>query len=97
MSEIVPVIQIDTREQTPLGIQRYQIEIAMLPVGNYGIRGFSDWSNPRFIIERKTLDDLVSSLTSDRDRFMRECALLRRFQFAALVIEATEDEVKCGG
>jgi len=87
-------VLIDTREQTPLPITAYPVERATLPVGDYGIAGFSDWSNPQFVIERKSLDDLVGSLTTGRDRFMRECEKLRQFRFRALVIEALEGEVQ---
>ncbi len=90
------VIQIDTREQRPLEIAAYSVEATTLPVGDYGIRGFSDWKNPRFIVERKSLDDLVGSLTQGRDRFMKEVELLRRFQFAAIVVEGTEADVERG-
>lgn len=96
MSEPTPTVQIDSREQSVLDVQGYPLEVTTLPAGDYGVRGFSDWSNPRFIVERKGLDDLVGSLTRDRDRFMRECELLRRFQFAALIIEAWEGEVRRG-
>ena len=86
-------ILIDTREQVPLDITGYSVERATLPVGDYGIAGFSDWNNPAFIIERKTLDDLVQSLTGGRDRFMRECEKLRGFRFHGLVVEALEAEI----
>ena len=91
-----PTITIDTREQNPLDIQAYPVERGTLPVGDYGISGFSDWDNPRFIVERKSLDDLVGSLTSGRDRFMRECEKLRQFTFAALLIEGFEGEAELG-
>lgn len=43
----------DTREQLPLDIKAYPVEIVRLPVGDYGIKGFSGWQNPAFIVERK--------------------------------------------
>ena len=91
-----PIVQIDTREQCPLDIKAYPTEIATLPVGDYGISGFSDWQNPAFIVERKSLSDLISSLTQGRERFMREVEKMRQFRFAAIVIEATEAEVAAG-
>lgn len=96
MSELVPIILIDTREQTPLDIQAYPTEVVGLPVGDYGIKGFSDWTNPQFIIERKSLSDLIGSLTSGRPRFMREIERLRQFRFAAILIEANEADVVNG-
>ncbi len=93
--ECVIRVVVDTREQAPLDITDYPTERATLPVGDYGIAGFSDWDNPAFIVERKSLDDLVGSLTTGRDRFIRECEKMRAFRFHALVIEAREEDVTC--
>jgi ERCC4-type nuclease len=89
-----PVVLVDTREQAPLRITAFPVEVATLPVGDYGIKGFSDWARPEFIIERKSLDDLVGSLTAGRERFWKECEKLRQFRFRALVIEALPGEVE---
>jgi len=95
--EVWPTILIDTREQTPLAFdRRFPTERATLPVGDYGVRGFSDWSNPAFVIERKTLDDLCGSLGTGRERFLREVERMRQFRFRALVIEAHKDQVTLG-
>ena len=88
------IIQIDTREQAPLPIRRFLVERAGLPVGDYGVKGFSDWSNPRFIVERKSLDDLAGSLGNGRERFLREIEKLRQFGFRALVIEGQRADVE---
>jgi DNA excision repair protein ERCC-4 len=88
METPTPTVIQDTREQCPLVIEAYPVEIATLPVGDYGVKGFSDWNNPAFIVERKSLGDLVGSLTSGHDRFMREIEGLRRFRFAAILVEA---------
>ena len=92
MTEIQPTILVDTREQTPLDI-RSPFEVTGLPIGDYGVKGFSDWNNPAFIVERKTLDDLVASLTSGRERFMREIEKMRQFKFAVIIVEAYESEI----
>lgn len=89
-------IQIDTREQRPLEITAYPTERIGLPVGDYGIRNFSDWNNPRFIVERKSVDDLVGSVTSGRARFLKEIEKLRQFEFRALLIEGTRLDVELG-
>ena len=93
MTEIMPTILVDSREQTPLDIRAYPVEVVGLPVGDYGIKGFSDMENPQFIIERKSLSDLIGSLTQGRERFLREVEKLREFRFAAIVIEAYESEI----
>jgi len=89
-----PIIVQDSREQAPLDITAYPVEIATLPVGDYGVRGFSDWSNPAFIVERKSLGDLIGSLTFGRERFWKELEKMRQFRFAALVIEADRTDIE---
>ncbi len=96
LGPIAPVILVDTREQSPLPIRRFPVELATLPVGDYGVKGFSDWSCPRFIIERKSLDDLCHSLGKGRERFLREIEKMRQFEFRGLVIEATESDIRSG-
>ncbi len=88
-----PTVLQDSREQLPLDLT-YPVEIVGLPCGDYGVRGFSDWGNPAFIVERKSLDDLIGSLTSGRERFWKECLKLRQFAFRAILIEAYPGEVE---
>lgn len=92
MQDFTPTVQIDSREQLPLDVQGFPTEVVGLPVGDYGVKGFSDWTNPQFIVERKSLSDLISSLTSGRERFDREVLKLRQFGFRALLIEAVVGE-----
>lgn len=64
-------IVVDHREKTPYlfpSIDNKYISEERLPVGDYTIRGFEDI----FAVERKTLDDLATSLGSDRLRFENE-------------------------
>ena len=61
ITQISPVVLIDTREKSPLAISAYPTAVETLSVGDYGIRNFSDWNNPAFIGERKSLEDLVGS------------------------------------
>lgn len=93
MADLMPIVQVDTREQEPLHVQKYEIERVALPVGDYGVKGFSDWSNPAFIAERKSVDDLVGSLIQGRDRFMREIEKMRQFRFACLLIESERIDI----
>ncbi len=88
-------IVVDTREQVPLVfLPEFKTVRLGLPVGDYGIAGFSDWDNPAIIAERKSLDDLCGSLGKGRARFYREIEKMRAFRFAALVIESTPREVE---
>ena len=52
--------------------------------------------NPEFIVERKSLSDLIGSLTSGRERFMKECEQLEKFRFRAILVEADQRTVETG-
>ena len=85
-------IIIDTREQTPLTFTQFETEPGTLQSGDYSIKGLEH----RFSIERKSIADLVQSVTSGRDRFERELHRLRGFDFARLLIIGTEAQVRAG-
>jgi len=91
--EIKPVVIIDTREELPWTITDFPSVTEGLSIGDYGIKGFSDWNNPRFIVERKSLSDLVYSLTRRRKAFYRELEKMRKFQYAAVLIEANRCDI----
>lgn len=67
LSEDEPEILIDTREQIPLNFKNSKTQ--KLSCGDYTTNGplFSD-----VFIERKSLNDLFSTLSSNKDRFIRE-------------------------
>jgi len=85
-------IIVDTREQLPYQFARWaevQTVAGTLAVGDYAVQGLEHHA----AIERKSLSDLIGSLSQGRDRFERELArgaALRRFW---LVIEATAEDV----
>lgn len=85
---------VDTREQKPFAFERFQVEVerATLPAGDYSLPGFED----RVAIERKELNDLIGCLTSGRDRFERELSKLRFYDLAAVVVEASLEDVSKG-
>ena len=85
----LPVLIIDTREQTPLAFSWLPSRTGTLTSGDYSIAGLES----DFAIERKSIPDLVGSLTSGRERFMREVDRLRGFPFARLLIVGTEAEI----
>ena len=71
------IITVDTREQLPYDFTGYadtEVIRAALPSGDYSLPGAEHLA----AIERKSLDDLVSSLLQkQRDRFERELARFR--------------------
>ena len=86
----MPVILVDTCEQTPLTFANCPSETATLATGDYSIMGFED----EFTVERKSLDDLVGSCTNDRERFERELVRMRGYYFRRLLIVGTVEDVE---
>src|ERR1700737_5350201 len=65
-----PVILVDTREQSPFDFSRFEgwfagIEKKSLKGGDYSVAGLEDVC----VVERKTLPDLIPSMTADRPVF----------------------------
>lgn len=87
-----PTIIIDDREKTPLFFPSFPSKSARLISGDYSIAG----SELDFTVERKTLNDLVSSLTQNRDRFTREMERLRGYRFKRLLVIGTEEQIAKG-
>lgn len=88
------IILTDSREQAPYLFTGYDVETQLmsLPVGDYSLPGFTD----RVSIERKSLGDLIGCLTTGRDRFERELARGRVYDFFAVVVEASLADVYNG-
>lgn len=63
-----PTVLVDDRENLPYEFPGQSTDSARLPVGDYTYDGFADC----FAVERKTLDDLATSMGSDRLRFENE-------------------------
>ena len=85
----LPIV-IDTREQLPFFLHPHWDEkitktVKGLTSGDYSLIGFENM----VAIERKSLTDLYSSLTNDRERFEREFERLRSYEFSAVVVEAS--------
>lgn len=85
-------ILVDYREKKPYdfpGIDGSQIKEESLNVGDYTLVGFED----RFAVERKTLDDLATSLGTDRERFEDEVRRGQSLDEFVVVIEAPARDV----
>ena len=90
MQTVAPTIIIDTREQTPLVFRHFPTVTATLKTGDYSVSTFED----RFTVERKSIADLVGSVTHDRNRFERELARMRGYDFRRLLIVGTLAQVE---
>lgn len=76
---------VDSREQKPYEFPEFDNVITdALNVGDYSLHGI----DREFAIERKTLDDLATSLGTDRDRFEREIKRAQTYKDFVVVIEA---------
>lgn len=83
----------DTREQNPLVFpDAVVVEVGTLQTGDYSVRGLETL----FSVERKSIDDLVGSVTRERERFERELHRLRGFQFKRLLIIGSEADLLAG-
>ena len=89
-----PVV-VDTREQRPFTFPEHlaagtiTIARAALPVGDYSLLGYES----RVAIERKSLADYVSTVVHARERFSRELQIFARYDLAAVVVEASLEDV----
>jgi len=90
---MTPTIIIDSREQMPWQFSgAVGMERATLDAGDYSVRGLT----ASVAIERKSIDDLVGSITAGRERFMACCDRLSRYDFSAIVVEAALEDVLAG-
>lgn len=90
-----PIAIVDTREQLPLSFARFPNWIAgerrdTVPVGDYTVEGMEDL----LALERKSLEDLVGTLTHSRERFIRMCEKLACLKYKAILVECTYEDVK---
>ena len=77
---------VDTREQEEYSFDPRLVATVRraLPAGDYSIEGLED----RVAVERKTLDDFVSTVIHSRTRFREELRKLAGYRAACVVVEA---------
>lgn len=80
---------VDTREQTPLVFEHLKSKEGTLMTGDYSVIFLQE----EFAVERKSMMDLVGSLTRERARFMREMHRMRGFRSRYLLIVGTMQEL----
>jgi len=87
----LPVIAIDTREQKPYGFDPTRVSTVRcaLPAGDYSLAG----RETVVAIERKSLEDFVSTTIHARARFARELQRMAAYDFACVVVEASLEDV----
>ena len=79
-------IIIDTREQEPYSFDSRLVAAVRraLPAGDYSVEGLVD----RVAVERKSLDDFVSTVIHARQRFRQELRQFAGYRAACVVVEA---------
>lgn len=77
-----PTILTDSREQAPLKFTTFSTEISTLATGDYSVKGLED----TITVERKSVSDLIGSLTSGRERFQREIQRMLAYRSRTLLI-----------
>ena len=83
-------VVIDTREQLPYSFSDRVVAVrSPLAAGDYSVAEVEHL----LAVERKTLDDFVSSVIRDRPRFRRELEKLRDYRAACVVVEANLDDI----
>lgn len=82
-------IIIDTREQLPYDFPGESTSHETMQTGDYTVKGFED----TFAVERKSLDDLVGTISSGRARFLKEIERAQAFERFVVVIEADYSDV----
>ncbi len=79
-------IIVDTREQEPYSFdpQLAATVRRALPAGDYSVSGLED----AVVVERKALDDFVSTVIHGRDRFRKELRKLAAYRASCIVVES---------
>jgi ERCC4-type nuclease len=88
-----PYVLIDTREQRPLRfVPELGVDcgVATLPAGDYSVRGYTHL----IALERKSVSDLVSTLSHGRERFENELDLLAAYRWKAILIEGDQADIE---
>ena len=93
-----PVVLVDTREREPFPLLENhpnwiggERRVA-LKTGDYTVEGMESL----LCLERKSLADLVACTVTHRRRFLGVCGRLARFQWNAILVEATLEDIKGG-
>lgn len=82
-------VVIDDREKLPYRFRELPTTVARLETGDYTVDGFEDV----FAIERKSIPDLVQSVTHGRKNFEAEILRAQSLSEWAIVIEGTPEDV----
>lgn len=76
---------VDTREQRPFNFNKYPVEVrrSKLDAGDYSVEGHEHL----IAIERKSMSDLVSTLTTGHKRFKKEIERSLNYTYFGIIVE----------
>lgn len=86
------IVLIDDREKRPWKFPGVETEETHLETGDYTVK---NWEH-RFAVERKSLDDLATSIGANRNRFEAEIKRAQYFNNFAVVIESDRESAESG-
>lgn len=81
------VLVVDTRESLPWWTE--DVITKKLDFGDYSIEGMES----EFAVERKSMADLVGTLTGGHERFRRELERAQSARFFAVIVEGTYEDL----
>jgi DNA excision repair protein ERCC-4 len=91
LADLRPVVAIDSREQQALCFTRLESRVVTLPTADYGLYQVPNAA----AIERKaSLDELISCLSVERDRFERELMRMKAYPFRRLIVIGSRGEIE---
>jgi DNA excision repair protein ERCC-4 len=85
-------IVIDSREQKPYPFDNIKAVKCGLNTGDYSILGLEQY----ICLERKELSDIISCMTSGRERFQRELLRMKAYPKRCIVIESNWVDIVTG-
>lgn len=80
----------DDREKKPWSLPGVEVGEGRLETGDYTVEGFED----RFAVERKSLNDLATSLGNGRDRFEAEIRRAQSMDEFVVIVEGSRADVE---
>jgi DNA excision repair protein ERCC-4 len=83
----------DTREQKPFDLSPIRTVRDTLSTGDYSVVGLTSF----IALERKSLDDLVMCVGTERERFEKEIQRLLAYETRGIIVEASWKQLEDGG
>ena len=84
-------VLVDSREQQPWDLSPMRTETTTLATGDYSS------ACGRYLLERKNgVDELISCMTSGRERFERELERMQAFESAIVLVESAYEDLATG-